>query len=424
MKRYLQKSNQYHNIIKNFFFLIMLQGSNFLIVLILYPYLSVTLKVEKFGLVVLGQSIMSFFLILADYGFNLQSTQKITIHKHNLPEISRIHSQTLWAKFFLLFIGLGIWIFIVLLIPTFRSFAWFYLLSYVFVIGQTFIPIWFFQGIEQFQYISYLNVSGKVLSLICIFLMVKTPADYILVNPILGIGNLFIAIFAIFFIQKRFQLSWYKCSLQELKILIKQGSGIFFSNIAINIYMNSNIVILKFITQNDLIVGYYGIADKIVSFMKQLIVIAAQAVYPSICQLSQNISALKKFLKSIFKIFTIGTFVFCTIIFVFAKEVVFLFSKSEATEPIYLLKIICFSPMLIAMNNPAYQALIVFNYQKSYTLILVTASLLCVLLNVILSWFFGAYGTAWSVLSTEVFVMLGLNIILHYKYSNIRFLSK
>ena len=408
--------------IKNFFFLALLQGSNFLIFLILYPYLSIKLGVSNFGLVILAQSLMSFFLILADYGFNLQSTQKIAVCKDDKTAIALVHSKTIYTKILLLVIGFALLYLIVIIVPTFREIQTLLLWSYLFVVGQTLIPIWFFQGIEKFQYISYINVAGKIISLLVIFLLVNEPTHYIWVNPILGIGNLMVALWGLSFINRKFDISWSVFNWNEIKTVLKEGWGIFFSSFSTNFYVNSNILILKIIVDDLLLVGYYGIADRIVGFMKQLVVIAAQSIYPTACKMADDKAKFKQFMRTILKVFIGITFSFCAFIFVLAEYIIFIFTKQYLPEAVALLRILCFTPLFIAINNPAYQALIIYNHQKAYTFVLVSASLICMILNSILCCFYGNFGTAWSVFITEIYVMVGLNAVLFWKYPTISFL--
>lgn len=57
----------------------------------------------------------------------------------------------------------------------FDRFAQLYYLTFLFVVGNTIFPVWFFQGIE---YISYLNVFSKLFFTISIFIFVQSPEDY------------------------------------------------------------------------------------------------------------------------------------------------------------------------------------------------------------------------------------------------------
>lgn len=67
------------------------------------------------------------------------------------------------------------------------------------------------------------------------------------------------------------------------------------------------------------------------------------------------------------------------------------------------------------MNIPAYQTLLAYNYKNSYSIILIMGAVINIILNFILANFYGANGTAISVLITEFFITAGLIIALKIK---------
>ena len=59
----------------NFLSLSALQVFTYVLPLLTLPYLVRVLGVEKYGLVMFAQSVIMFFSILVDYGFNLSATR-------------------------------------------------------------------------------------------------------------------------------------------------------------------------------------------------------------------------------------------------------------------------------------------------------------------------------------------------------------
>ena len=83
-------------IIKNSFFLYALTFSNYFIGLLLFPYLSRVLSVEKFGLIGFSTSICLVFQMIVEFGFQLSTTAEISLHREDGKVISRLvndHSQ-------------------------------------------------------------------------------------------------------------------------------------------------------------------------------------------------------------------------------------------------------------------------------------------------------------------------------------------
>ena len=58
------------NLLKNIFSMVSLKGLEYLLALAILPYLVRVLGVEKYGTIVFMQSIIQYFVIIIDYGFN------------------------------------------------------------------------------------------------------------------------------------------------------------------------------------------------------------------------------------------------------------------------------------------------------------------------------------------------------------------
>ena len=59
------------NLLKNIFSMVSLKGLEYLLALAILPYLVRVLGVEKYGTIVFMQSIIQYFVIIIDYGFNI-----------------------------------------------------------------------------------------------------------------------------------------------------------------------------------------------------------------------------------------------------------------------------------------------------------------------------------------------------------------
>ena len=64
-------------IVKNYIALLFIQGANFILPLIILPYLVRVLGSEKFGLVMIAQSVAIFLTIIVDFGFNISATKEV-----------------------------------------------------------------------------------------------------------------------------------------------------------------------------------------------------------------------------------------------------------------------------------------------------------------------------------------------------------
>ena len=81
--------------------------------------------------------------------------------------------------------------------------------------------------------------------------------------------------------------------------------GIFISTLAINAYTATNIIVLRLFT-NDVIVGYYGAANKIIDSIKGILNPISLAIFPYISQqVSINKSNAILFIRKVLKYYSI-----------------------------------------------------------------------------------------------------------------------
>nr|BAA94395.1 O-antigen transporter [Aggregatibacter actinomycetemcomitans] len=275
----LLESRDNRKLLENFISLFLLQGMNYILPLLLFPYLVRVLGVENFGILSFVTAVIAYFILFTDYGFNITATRDISINKDNNNKVSEIFSSVIIIKLLL-----GIFSFLVLYVLVYTVQGWkkynyIYFLTFGSILGQILLPIWFYQGMEKMKFFAIFNVLARIISTILIFLYVKEPEDIYfvpLVNSIAMIisgGTSFLVIRTLFNI--RFQI-------QRFEVLIyyfKNGWNVFLSMFFSNFYRNFNILVLGLLT-NDLFVGYYAIAEKLIKIIQVSQDIVGNVLFP------------------------------------------------------------------------------------------------------------------------------------------------
>jgi polysaccharide transporter, PST family len=251
------------NMIENIISLFILQGGNYILPLIIFPYLVGALGMEGYGVIVAAAAFINYFVVFTDYGFNLTATREIAMNRNNQSKINEIFSAVIFTKITMLIIS---FILLTLFIFTFENIQaeWdVYLATFLVVIGSILFPIWYFQGIEQMKYITFINLSGRVLSVLFIFLFVKDHTDYFLAALIQSLGALIPGFISFLIILKKFNVKFVQVKLIDIVGQLKEGFSIFISGVSILSYTSYNTIIIGVISGSKE-AGIFSVAMKLI----------------------------------------------------------------------------------------------------------------------------------------------------------------
>ena len=390
---------------ENIISLTLVKGMDYILAFITFPYLVRVLRVETYGLIVFSQSIVNYFNLFTDYGFNLSGPKAIAQHDDK-EGYGIVFANIFGAKLLLLLIWTVVFG-IMLCGMNYWGNADFklYMVVFLSVVGNVFFPIWFFQGIQQMRYITFVNVIARAFSVIGIFSFVNRPEDYLFAAFCQSVTPLVAAVCSWYVIFTRYPEVICKPSIDGIKQELKNAWPIFASNIAINLYTASNIVFLGILTNNT-VVGYFSGAKKIIDNITQLFSPISQAIYPYVSKkVTESRDSAIIFLSRVVKLFGGATFVLSIFVFIFAPLIVELLLGSGYEQSVLLLRIMAFLPFLIALSNVfGIQTMLTFGMQKEFSRILISASIFntCLVLPMIL--LFEGIGVCISITLTEFFV--------------------
>jgi PST family polysaccharide transporter len=384
-KNFLGGTPTRKRLVENFFSLSFLQALNYLLPLITLPYLVRILGPEKFGLISFAQAFIGYFVILANYGFNLSATREISINRESKEKVSEIFSSVMVVKFFLGIVSFSILVLILAFIPRFGNDWIIYMFTFGMVLGNILFPVWFFQGMERMKYITILNIVSRGIFTICIFIFIRKMSDYIYVPLINSSGYLIAGALSLGVAFKNFGLKFTVPTIKSIKHQLREGWHIFISTISISLYTTSNIFILGLFTNNT-IVGYYSAAEKIVRAVQGLLMPVSQTVYPYISKLAtKSKQKALSFIRKLVVLVGIGSFIISLLFFILAGYIVNIFLGSQYQQSIIVLRILAFLPFIIGLSNIfGIQTMLTFNLKKAFSKILIAAGLLNIFLALIL----------------------------------------
>lgn len=186
--------------VTNFISLVLLQGVNYLLPLISFPFLFRILGVERYGLVTFGYALMQYFVMFTDFGFNLSATKYISQHRQDAQAINTFLNSAMIGRFILCVISFTILVLLISTFEKFRSESMLYMLYFGIIIGNVMFPMWFFQGMENMKYITIFNIVAKSLSFIPFFIFIRGPEDYLFVPICYSVGFILAGLVSIFIV--------------------------------------------------------------------------------------------------------------------------------------------------------------------------------------------------------------------------------
>ncbi len=390
-------------VFKNYLYLLMIQGANFILPLITIPYLVRTIGTNKFGIVMVAQSLALFLTIVTDFGFNISATREVAMIKNNKESLSQFFFNVIFIKTILLICSFLVLLSLTIFVEKFNQESLVYLLSFGVVFGQVLFPSWFFQGIEKMKMITLINVLAKLIFTVSVFLVIKNQDDYYFVPLFYGLGFLLSGALGFIFSLKYIQYK--KPIVIESIQIAKESFSLFLSNLAVSLYTNMNTFIIG-VFVSDSLAGVYSSMEKLIVATKSIYTPLYQAMFPNLSikgkhKIKEMIEYIKYYVGGLGIIISL-------VIILFAKDILEIIYKDDLITSYYsifqILGLIGFLSSLnmlyVSLFFPAVKA---FNDRLK---ILSFAGLFNVFMVLLLIQFYTIYGVAISATISELFILI------------------
>lgn len=392
----------------NFFSLGIVQVVTSLLQLVIIPYVITKIGIDGFGIISVAQVVMFYLSAFTEYGFAQTATREISIYRNDRLLISKIFFRVIFSKVFLCSLSFLVLLVLISVIPLFRHQRLLYLGGFVFVIGQSVLINWFFTGLEKMRLMAIVTLIARLIFVAFVFLFIREKEDGILYLFFLGLGNFIMGLVSIFLVIKRYKLQFIRPVVGDIMDDLEKGWQITVTNLLNNICQYSNVFILRLFT-NDVIVGYYSVAERIFLTLRQLSGVFSQAVYPQVCLIiAHGKEAVIFYFKKTYLPFLVLLSAGCLLLFALAPWIVYFFIHHENENSSFLLRLFAIVLVIVCLNIPATLTLLAADERKKYFKVYVLAAIINVSLNLLLDNFFQSTGAVVAILFTELFIAIGL----------------
>ena len=394
-------------LIENVISLFTLKGAEYIVQFITLPYLLRVLGPDMYGAITFAQTIINYGVLIVDYGFNLTAPRDIAKSNERGKQFSAIY----FAKIILLIGVLFIGTILVFVIGTENVILLLCVLPIL--LGNVFFPVWFFQGIQKMRFITIFNLISRLVSVVCIFTLVKDVDDYYLAALFQSIVPVMAGFLSLFVLYNKFPEVLVKPRFEDIKEKLVEGWEVFISTLFINLYTNSNVFLLGMLTNNT-VVGYYAAANKLIEAVKGLMAPVSNAIFPHVSVMfKESKEKAIIFLCKMLHIIMGTTLVTSTVVLIFAEQLVTIIMGDSYSESIIILRILSFLPFIIGLSNIfGIQTMVAFGMQRIFSRILMASALLNFILVCPMIYMWQGIGLAITVLIVESFVTVTMYIVL------------
>lgn len=384
------------------------QAINILGPLLVLPFLVERCGVEKVGKIGVGLSVALILNGIIDYGSYINGVKEISINRNNHSHLEKKLKAIFLSKFILFTSLFVVFILFIFFIPFFNKDKFLFLFSLSIVLGQLLNPAWFFQGVENFKWISIVNILSKVIYITFVFLFISKSEDFVFANLFLGFGAIIANLIGLIWLMNKYSFSYKGFEINDAILILKEEFSFSLSQFFLSMYQFFPIIIISFLG-GDLLAGQFRIIDQVVSIFKTYLNMFFYFVYANICyELNKN---YKKGLN-IWKQYNALNFVFLVtliILFYSFTPLILNFFKINLLQFPNLIenfRLALVVPLLTAISLPLRQLMFAFDLNKIYIKITIVITIFNFILLFLLTKIEGLMGSFLSIIIIEFIVIV------------------
>ncbi|MFN4026040.1 MAG: oligosaccharide flippase family protein [Flavobacterium sp.] len=381
------------------------QFFNLVTPLLAVPYLVAVCNEEGYGKIGVGLAVSFFLMVFIDYGSDILGVKEVSINRNNKETLNKIFSTIYLAKLILLAVVLAVFSLIILTVPFFAREKSLFFLSFPILVGQLINPTWFLQGVENFKWITVLNITSKIIYVTGIFLFIQRPENYILNNLFWGLGMIIANSIVFFYLFKKHHFSFNATNWQEVKKYLRDNFSIFFSQIFNALQMYFPIVLVSYFGNNTM-AGQYKIIDQIIVIFRTYIILFFNFIFPRVCYaLNESKEEGLKIWKEANGLNFGFTTILLIIIGVLSTIIVGYFNAKDVDLVSNLLKLALIIPLLQSVSQPLKQLMFSWEKQKQYVKTVTIVTILAMAGIVFMVPDLGVSGVLYALIFSELLVV-------------------
>lgn len=241
-------------------------GTQMLFPLITFPYVCRVIEADGIGQINFFQSIISYISLFTCLGIPMYAIREIARDRSDVVQMNRTAMEILLLHSMLTLVGYAIVAILCLTVPQIQVNIPLFLILSLTIFFTAIGCEWFYQGIEDFKYITIRGLIIKTVSVVLLFIFVKSKTDLLYYGCYTAFGVLGGNIFNFFRLRKYIHRENIIFSELHIKRHVKPVLKVFSFSVVTSIYLQLNTVLLGFL-KNALAVGYFAAATKVMQML-------------------------------------------------------------------------------------------------------------------------------------------------------------
>lgn len=400
--------------VKNGIWLYTLQFFNMVVPLLTLPYITRVLGSAGYGVFSIGLNIVGYLQVVIEYGFGMSATRKVAINKDE--KLCFTFTTVLVSRAILLLLSCVFSLFYVFFNRGNIQLCVSFEILLICLLGYCVQMNWIFQGMEEMKYISIINVFGRTISTILIFIFVKSIDDLYLYSLLYTISPFISGFCGLIIAKRKYSLHFVRIKFEDIINELRDGFYVFTTQLSSKVFGAIGITFLGIYATNS-VVGVYSAIQKIPNILILLWTPISQVLYPITSQhFQESFSTGYNFVKKMRQIFLPIFFIVALSVGLLGKFAVdLLYGEEYAVYFYWLYPLLAWLVVAIANNFLGIQTLLGSGHDKEYGEAFQIAIVITIVLNFALVQMFGGLGAAFAPLLSEI----ALNVLLRTKLKKI-----
>lgn len=391
----------------HFMQLALLRGISRILPFIAVPFLLRTIGVEQYGTILFVQALSFYFNVFISYGFKYSATRQVALHKQDKAIIGQLLGAVYTLKLLAIGISVPVVGLLILFVPSIQQVKDSLLCFFPVLVASTLFPTFIFQGLEKMWWMTLLNLLAKLLFLVGIFTLIRSPSDALLYPILLAIADILRLAAAFYLMYYRVGVAVRLPTRSIIYSQLKEGIHIFLSNLSINFYTRLPVIFLNFFVGPSS-AAIYSLGDKVARVTVGMAEPFTQALFPiASSKMTESHQAGFRFIGRAIAVNIVILSIIGTCYWLFATSIIQLLAGELIQDAVWILKLHAFLPCIVILSNTiGINALVPAGAGRKYIITMLMTGLLCVGLHFVLVPQLQARGAAWAILLCEVFAVV------------------